>query len=61
MRPGPRAVRPRLADHGLGVLLVVASAAIMLGLAAPALGMHTQTLSLAQLLPWNSPQGSATR
>ena len=42
-------------------LFAVASAAIMLGLAAPALGMHTQTLSLAQLLPWHSPQGSATR
>jgi len=43
------------------VLFAVASAAIMLGLAAPALGMHTQTLSLGQLLPWDSPQGSATR
>ncbi len=42
-------------------IFAVASAAIMLGLAAPALGMHTQTLSLAQLLPWDSPQGSATR
>jgi putative drug exporter of the RND superfamily len=42
-------------------LFAVASAAIMLCLAAPALGMHTQTLSLAQLLPWHSPQGSATR
>jgi RND superfamily putative drug exporter len=43
------------------VLFAVASAAIMLGLATPALGMHTQTLSLGQLLPWDSPQGSATR
>src|SRR5215471_2336944 len=38
------------------VVFAVASAAIMLGLAAPALGMHTQTLSLGQLLPWNSAQ-----
>src|SRR6516225_12273080 len=35
-------------------LFAVTSAAIMLGLAAPALGMHTQTLSLGQLLPWDS-------
>jgi len=42
-------------------LFAVASAAIMLGLAAPALGMHTQTLSLGQLLPWNSAQASASR
>ena len=43
------------------VLFAVASAAILLGLAAPAIGMHTQTLSLSQLLPWNSPQASVTR
>src|SRR5499427_8583996 len=43
------------------VVFAVASAAIMLGLAAPALGMHTQTLSLGQLLPWNSAQASASR
>ena len=43
------------------VLFAAASAAIMLGLAAPALGMHTQTLSIGQLLPWNSPQASAFR
>jgi uncharacterized membrane protein YdfJ with MMPL/SSD domain len=43
------------------VLFAAASAAIMLGLAAPALGMHTQTLSLGQLLPWNSAQASASR
>jgi RND superfamily putative drug exporter len=43
------------------VLFAVASAAIMLGLAAPALGMHTETLSLGQLLPWNSAQASASR
>jgi putative drug exporter of the RND superfamily len=43
------------------VLFAAASAAIMLGLAAPALGMRTQTLSLGQLLPWNSSQASATR
>jgi len=42
-------------------LFAAASAAIMLGLAAPALGMHTQTLSLGQLLPWNSAQASASR
>jgi RND superfamily putative drug exporter len=42
-------------------LFAAASAAILLGLAAPALGMHTQTLSLGQLLPWNSPQASASR
>ena len=43
------------------VVFAAASAAIMLGLAAPALGMHTQTLSLGQLLPWNSAQASASR
>jgi RND superfamily putative drug exporter len=43
------------------VLFAVASAAIMLGLAVPALAMHTQTLSLGQLLPWNSAQASASR
>jgi putative drug exporter of the RND superfamily len=43
------------------VLFAAASAALLLGLAAPALGMHTQTLSLGQLLPWNSSQASATR
>ena len=37
----------------------LASAALLLGLAAPAMGMHTQTLSLGQLLPWNSSQASA--
>ncbi len=42
-------------------LFAVASAAIMLGLAAPALAMHTQSLSVAQLLPWNSPQASTAR
>jgi putative drug exporter of the RND superfamily len=43
------------------VVFAVASAAILLGLAAPVLGMHTQTLSLGQLLPWNSAQASASR
>ena len=43
------------------VLFAAVSAAILLGLAAPALGMHTQTLNLGQLLPWNSPQASAAR
>ena len=43
------------------LLFAVASAAILLGLAAPAIGMHTQTLSLSQLLPWNSPEASADR
>jgi uncharacterized membrane protein YdfJ with MMPL/SSD domain len=43
------------------VLFAAASAALLLGLAAPALGMHTQTLSLGQLLPWNSSQASAIR
>ncbi len=43
------------------LLFAAASAAILLGLAAPAIGMHTQTLSLSQLLPWNSPQASASR
>jgi RND superfamily putative drug exporter len=43
------------------VLFAAASAAILLALAAPAVGMHTQTLNLGQLLPWNSPQASATR
>jgi RND superfamily putative drug exporter len=33
----------------------------LLGLAAPAIGMHTQTLSISQLLPWNSPDASAYR
>jgi RND superfamily putative drug exporter len=42
-------------------LFAVASAAIMLGLAAPALAMHTQSLSVAQLLPWSSPQASTAR
>src|SRR5215469_14814822 len=43
------------------VLFAAASAALLLGLAAPALGMHTQTLSLGQLLPWNNSQASAMR
>jgi RND superfamily putative drug exporter len=43
------------------LLFAAASAAILAGLAAPALGMHTQTLNLGQLLPWNSPQASAFR
>jgi RND superfamily putative drug exporter len=43
------------------VLFATASAAILVGLAAPALGMHTQTLNLGQLLPWSSPQASAAR
>jgi RND superfamily putative drug exporter len=43
------------------VLFAVASAAVMLGLASPALGMHTQALSLGQLLPWNSAQASVSR
>jgi len=43
------------------LLFAAASAAILLGLAAPAIGMHTQTLSLSQLLPWNSPEASADR
>ena len=43
------------------VLFAVASAAVLLGLAAPALGMHTQTLNIGQLLPWNSPEASAFR
>ena len=51
-------LRPVLARP---VLFAVASAALLLGLAAPALGMHTQTLSLGQLLPWNSSQASAMR
>jgi RND superfamily putative drug exporter len=60
--PGGRAwsfaLRPVLARP---LLFAVASAAILLGLAAPAIGMHTQTLSLSQLLPWNSRQASASR
>jgi uncharacterized membrane protein YdfJ with MMPL/SSD domain len=51
-------LRPVLARP---VLFAVASAALLLGLAAPALSMHTQTLNLGQLLPWNSAQASATR
>jgi putative drug exporter of the RND superfamily len=43
------------------LLFAVASAAILAGLAAPALGMHTQTLTVGQLLPWTSPQASAAR
>jgi putative drug exporter of the RND superfamily len=43
------------------LLFAAGSAAILVGLAAPAIGMHTQTLSLSQLLPWNSPQASAAR
>jgi RND superfamily putative drug exporter len=75
--PGRRRVRAAQASGGAGhgrvwdfilrpvlarpVLFAVASAALLLGLAAPALGMHTQTLSLGQLLPWNSSQASAMR
>jgi putative drug exporter of the RND superfamily len=43
------------------LLFAAASAAILLGLAAPAIGMHTETLGIGQLLPWNSPQASASR
>ena len=43
------------------LLFAAASAAILAGLVAPALGMHTQTLNLGQLLPWNSPQASVSR
>jgi len=66
-RAGASAGGGRVWDFMLGrvlarpVLFAVASAAIMLGLAAPALGMHTQTLSIGQLLPWNSPEASAFR
>jgi RND superfamily putative drug exporter len=75
--PGRRRARAAQAGSGAGhgrvwdfilrsvlarpVLFAVASAALLLGLAAPALGMHTQTLSLGQLLPWNSSQASAMR
>src|SRR5499427_9366360 len=65
--PGGRGARGGVWDFMLRrvlarpVLFAVAAAAIMLGLAAPALGMHTQTLSLGQLLPWNSAQASASR
>ncbi|HEY2576885.1 MAG TPA: MMPL family transporter [Streptosporangiaceae bacterium] len=45
--------RPKLAG--------TVAAGIMLCLAAPALAMHTQTLSLAQLLPWNSPAAATSR
>jgi uncharacterized membrane protein YdfJ with MMPL/SSD domain len=51
-------LRPVLARP---VLFAVASGAIMLGLAAPALGMRTQSLSVTQLLPWNSSQAVAAR
>src|SRR5215469_7673826 len=67
--------RPARRDTGLGglwdstlrrvlarpALFAAASGAVLLGLAAPALGMHTQTLNLGQLLPWNSPQASTAR
>ena len=75
--PGRRRVRAAQAGGGAGhgrvwdfilrpvlarpALFAVASAALLLGLAAPALGMHTQTLSPGQLLPWNSSQASAMR
>jgi len=73
-RAAPRG-RPTSRDAGRGglwdsalrrvlarpALFAAASGAVLLGLAAPALGMHTQTLNLGQLLPWNSPQASAAR
>jgi RND superfamily putative drug exporter len=65
--PAGRGARGGVWDFMLGrvlarpALFAAASAAIMLGLAAPALGMHTQTLSLGQLLPWNNAQASASR
>ena len=43
------------------LLVALLSAAAMLGLAAPALGMHTQTLSLSQLLPYKGALATASR
>jgi len=66
-RPARHGAGGRLWDYALRqvlgrpLLFAAASAAILLGLAAPAIGMHTETLSLGQLLPWNSPQASAYR
>jgi putative drug exporter of the RND superfamily len=45
--------RPRLSAVLAGVMLLV--------LAAPALGMHTESLGLEQLLPYDSPQAVAAR
>ena len=45
--------RPKLSAGLAGVVL--------LGLAAIALGMHTESLSLTQLLPYNSPQAATAR
>jgi len=45
--------RPALSVLGAGVFV--------LALAAPALGMHTESLDLAQLLPYSSPQAVTAR
>ena len=45
--------RPGLSAVGAGVLVLV--------LAAPALGMHAESLDLAQLLPYSSPQAVTAR
>ncbi|HMK97454.1 MAG TPA: MMPL family transporter, partial [Acidimicrobiales bacterium] len=45
--------RPALSAVGAGVF--------MLALAVPALGMHTQSLDLAQVLPYSSPQAVTAR
>ncbi|HUB70136.1 MAG TPA: MMPL family transporter, partial [Acidimicrobiales bacterium] len=44
---------PALSALGAGVLVLT--------LAAPALGMHTETLDLAQLLPYSNPQAATAR
>lgn len=45
--------RPRLSAVLAGVVLI--------GIAAPALSMHTESLSLTQLLPYNNPQAATAR
>jgi RND superfamily putative drug exporter len=45
--------RPALSAVGAGLF--------MLALASPALGMHTESLDLAQILPYSSPQAATAR
>jgi putative drug exporter of the RND superfamily len=42
-------------------IFALLSATVLLGLAAPAAGMHTETLSIGQLLPYNSTLATASR
>ncbi len=42
-------------------LSAVLAGVVLLGIAAPALSMHTESLSLTQLLPYNNPQAATAR